>query len=393
MPANLERCVTAVKAQGHTTEEAYAICNAQLKDSYSGQFRDEAIFDPIKKVAISVRDGVLEYLGAELGMNPPDKMFRVYRSPATIANTAALMVGLPLTDGHVALDAPAPTDGGRIVAAEMVDARDVIDGSMLAIRNQLELSDTLLAAVEAGKNELSLGYSADLIPHADYDFEQRDIRPHHLAAVDRGRCGAGCSFLDRKPETPMTTKLHKLFTDAEGQMNLAQVVEIATAIPEAIKSVDVKDLPKLLPALQQIVEAAKGAMPKEEPTPEEAEAPVVEDEAPVEEDKPVEDEAPVEEDKKTPFSDASFVAFVDAAVRKHAIVIEKARGFLPDTYSFADKATAQIMRDTLATVETDTFSDEELPLAFKLLKKPAADYRTFGDAVSSALTTLANKEL
>jgi hypothetical protein len=384
MPAKLDRCVAAVMASGKSEEQAYAICNAQLQDSYSGQFRDAAIFDPVQKTAISVRDGVLEYLGAELGMSPPDKMFKVYRSPATIANVAAAMPGLPITDGHVALDTAPPTGGGSITDAKMVDARDDIVRSTLAILNQLQLSDTLLMAVEAGANELSLGYTADLVPHDDYDFEQRNIRPHHLAAVERGRCGAGCSFLDRKPETPIM--LHKIFTDAEGALNLQQVVEIATAVPEAIKSVDVKDLPKLLPALQAIVEAAKGAMPAEESEPVVAEEPEEKKEP-----EPVGDEEP--EEKKEPFTDAAFVAFVDAAVRKHAVVIEKARQFLPDTYSFADKATVEIMRDTLATVEKDTFSDEELPLAFKLLKKPAADYRQFGDAGVSAYTTLADKEL
>ncbi len=50
------------------------------------------------------------------------------------------------------------------------------------------------------KKQLSLGYSADIVPHSEYDFEQIDINPHHLAVVENGRCGPLCCFLDRKPE-------------------------------------------------------------------------------------------------------------------------------------------------------------------------------------------------
>ena len=51
-------------------------------------FSDAVTYDGQMKAAISVRDGVLEYLGSELGMSPADKIFYVYRSPATIASAA-----------------------------------------------------------------------------------------------------------------------------------------------------------------------------------------------------------------------------------------------------------------------------------------------------------------
>ena len=47
----------------------------------------------------------------------------------------------------------------------------------------------MLDTLNAGKKELSLGYDARLIPSDKYDFEQRDIVPHHLAVVEAGRCG------------------------------------------------------------------------------------------------------------------------------------------------------------------------------------------------------------
>ena len=397
MPAKLDRCVASVMESGKTEEQAYAICNAQFSDTYRGTFNDAAIFDPTEKTALSVRDGVLEYLGVELGMQPPDQIFTVYRSPATIANAAMKMRGLAITDGHVTLDAPAPSEGGFVAEAEMVDAADPLTGTTIAIRNKLSISDTLRAMVEAGRRELSLGYNAELVPHdGEYDFEQRDIQPHHLAMVDRGRCGPMCSFIDRKPtnEDEAMPKLHKAFTDEDGAMNLQQIVELATALPEAIKSVPVDQLQELLPALQQIVEAAKGVMPATE-----------EDEpaAPMGGEEPVEmedEDMPTDEEKEKQFSDAvaaatekRIVGIVDKAIKTHATVIEKARGFLPENYTFADKSTVQIMRDALATDTTEQFADSELPLAFKMLKKVESNYKKFGDEQPGGLSHLKNKEL
>ena len=37
-----------------------------------------------KRTVISIRDGVQEYLGLELGLEPFDKVFKIYRSPETI---------------------------------------------------------------------------------------------------------------------------------------------------------------------------------------------------------------------------------------------------------------------------------------------------------------------
>ena len=371
---------------------------------YHGAFQDSVVFDPGNKTAVSVRDGVIEYLGVELGMEPADKMFTVYRSPATIANTAMSMEGLPITDEHVDLDLPAPGDGGFVSESAMIDANDPITHTTIAIRNTLSLSDTMRAMVEAGKRELSLGYHADLVPHDEYDFEQRDVIPHHLATVDRGRCGSMCSFIDRKPTTinedePM--KLHKAFSDADGAMNLQQIVELATALPEAIKAVPVDQLQKLLPALQQIVEAAKGVMPAEEPT-----APVEGADEEViklggEPDVPASDaDTPPTEEEKEKFSDAVAVeatkqaaGFVDKAVKEHAAVIVKARDFVDEEYNFTDKSTVQIMRDAAATQTPDKFTDEELPLVFKLLKKPEANYAKFGDSQSKDFDSLKDKEL
>lgn len=361
------------------------------KDSYVGHFSDAMPYDAAAKRAVSVRDGVLEYYGREIGQEPPDRIFRVYRSPATIANAARAMEGIPVTDEHVALDMPPPTEGGSVSESHMIDYRDATTGATVAVRNRLILGDTLQMAVDAGKRELSLGYRAELVPHDEYDFEQRDIRPHHVAVVDKGRCGPMCSFIDKLPKTGETMALHKAFLDADGALNLQQVAELAAALPEAIKAVPVNELPKLLAPMQKIIELAKTVAPETAPE-EETPAPApVEDEDPVEE---VEDEDPAakEEEEEKKFAD-SVAAAVETAVKARLAIVDKAREFLPADYAFADSAPDKIMRDALATDSDTKFEDSELPVAFKLLRKRDSKYQQFGDSDADPFDSLKGKEI
>jgi len=331
-------------------------------------------------------------------MEPYDKIFTVYRSPATIANAAVKMLGIPLTDQHIDLDVPAPKTGSMVENAYMINILDECTKTRIAVKNKLLMDDAYSIQLR-DKTQLSLGYFGDLIPHEEFDFEQINIIPHHLAAVSAGRCGELCSFLDRKPnftnKEQKKMKIHKVFADQEGQVSLEQVVEIASALPDAIKMLSLEELQKIMPALQEIVNMAKindGSV-DENPTP-----PVEGEEAPAEK---INDEDTTKEEEKPKFSDADFKValeekskkFADEAVKKYADVIDKARNFLDETYDFKDKTTDQIMKDALATESTEKFSDCELPLAFKLLKK-TAEYKKFGDhKTTHPLDEIAEKEL
>ena len=412
VPEKLERCVKEVMAQGRPESSAWAICQSKIKDgmcpngeacpamtskidakdSYVGHFSDAIPYDAATKTAVSARDGVLEYFGDEIGQEPADRIFRVYRSPATLANIAQAMVGLPVTNEHVSIALPPPTDGGRVESSRMVDYDQPSQAAHIAVQNTFALSDTLRMTIESGKRELSLGYGAELVPHDVYDFEQRDIIPHHVAVVDRGRCGPMCSFIDKLPKQGEIVKLHKAFLDAEGALNLQQVAELAAALPEAIKAVPVNELPKLLAPMQKIIELAK-TVGVEAPAEEEVPAPVGDEGTPAPVEK-VEDEDPAakkeEEEKK--FAD-SVAAAVETAVKARLAIVDKAREFLPADYAFADSAPDKIMRDALAT-DTDTkFEDAELPVAFKLLKKRDSQYKQFGDSNADPFDSLKGKEI
>lgn len=357
------------------------------------KFSDAATYDGSLKTAISVRDGVLEYLGSELGMEPADKIFYVYRSPATIASLAAQMPGIPVISDHIEPGTEPDNIPSRVESASLIDAFDDATSSTLAIQNKLSLDPAMLAEIESGKDELSLGYEGRLIPHAKWDFEQRDLVPTHLATVTDGRCGTGCRFIDRKPNPeanrPMK-KLHKAFLDAEGSLSLSQIVELAAGLPEAIKNVPADKLAELLPALQEVMAAATAAgveAPGAEPVVEEL--PVMTDE---DADKLMDESADAAGGDPVKVTDSArkvlrkkfadkIAAAVGEAVKAHTAAIDKARTILPENYSFADKSTAQVMRDALAVEHgSQKFADNELSVAFKLLKKSGGEYQTFGDA-------------
>lgn len=378
------------------------------------KFSDAATYDGSLKTAISVRDGVLEYLGEEIGHEPPDKIFTVYRSPATIARLIAQMPGIPVIGDHVE---PGEEDDdilSKVESASPIDYFDAELGSTLAIQNKLSLDPVMLAEIEGGKNQLSLGYTGQLVPHSRYDFEQIDLTPTHLAAVQAGRCGDGCRFMDRKPTTKpeahMKPKLHKAFCDAEGSLSLSQIVELAAGLPEAIKNVPADRLQELLPALQEIMAAATDAGVEPLVTEEvvdETDDVIIDEEV----DKLMDESAETDgEGKKLTDSARRLVrakarkrfadkmnSAVDAAVKTHAAVLDKARTILPETYKFADKSTNQIMRDVLAVEHGSTkFADSELSVAFKMARKSSGNqYQNFGDskADDSSLSARLQKEL
>lgn len=372
------------------------------------KFLDVATYDGSLRTAVSVRDGVLEYLGSEIGHEPPDKLFTVYRSPATIANLVAKMAGIPVIADHVEPGTEDDDIQSKVESATLIDSFDDELGSTLAIKNKLSLDPAMIAEIEGGKSQLSLGYTGQLAPHSKYDFEQIDLTPTHLAAVEAGRCGEGCRFMDRKPkpnpEATMPKKLHKAFCDAEGALSLAQIVELAAGLPEAIKNVPADKLAELLPALQEIMAAATAAGVEPaaaevvadvpDMTDEEA-AKLVDESAGAVTGDPVKVTDSMRKVLAQKFSDATRKA-VDIAVKTHTAVIDKARTILPENYSFADKSTAQLMRDALAVEHgSQKFSDSELSVAFKLLKKSGSEYQTFGDrsADDKSLTARLKKEM
>ncbi len=202
------------------------------------RFLDKSCYDAETKTLKSVRDGVQEYMGAEIGMSPAYKVFKIFRSDGTIRAINDSMKNLPITNDHIDVSGTVPAEDiqGHVTRSKVIDFVDADRACTIAIENGVALSDSVLGFIKAGKNQLSLGYNAQLIEHSKYDFEQVDIIPHHLAIVERGRCGDVCTFNDKIGSDSMKIK------DADGKPNLQRIVEIAMALPEAMKTVPVDEL-------------------------------------------------------------------------------------------------------------------------------------------------------
>ena len=299
--------------------------------TYKGQFFDRVTLSKADKTAVSVRDGVLDYFGHELGLEPANKIFKVYRSPAQIATVAPLMAGIPLTNDHVDIGQPVPQSVGKVISAAVIDFTEG-EASHLAIKNTLEVQSDFLATL-TDKRELSLGYEARLIEDDKYDFRQVDIRPHHLAVVDAGRCGHGCRFLDRSPN------------NGDNTMTLDELIKVVEALT------------------LEVAELKKALAPAEDPAPEAGTDNATEEE----EVKKEEEEAKKEEEEAK--ARAKLAKAVKDGVSSTLAIIDRAKSFLPDDYKFADKTGNQIMRDALATQHAGVrFEDAELPVAFKMLR-------------------------
>lgn len=381
-----------------------------VKEVLDHDFRHRVFFDASTKRLRSVRDGVQEYLGMELGVEPYDRVFTVYRSPETISAIASDMDGLPIINEHIDPSNPPANSQiiGRISDTDVVE--EVIDDydSTLVLENKANVSDETLKLRDNGKKEFSLGYTGKMREHDTYDFEQYDINisTGHLALVDAARGGSVLTFVDKKEKN---MDLSKIFLDADGSVNLQKVVDISSQLSEAIKTVPIEKLVDVVPVLEEVVMYGKQGDPADVTDEEETEVTDMEEEK-TDMEMDYED---MEEEEKEKFADSKLVKsyvktldksfkdsteFKDAiaegiksGVETHVAVVDKARDFLEDDYSFGDKPASQIMRDSIKVMTDEEFTDSELSAAFKMLKK-SDQYKAFGDTADE-LQALRDKEL
>ena len=178
------------------------------------QFRDTLTLDAPRRTqdgflavrARAARSGVYDYAGYEV--DPKNEhglrdaaVVKVLRDDATVFDERAArsFIGKPVTDDH-------PREA--VTASNWRDhARGTVmgairDGDYLAF--DLLLTDaSAIAKVDAGKRELSNGYSSNL-EFGDFtapdgtrcQARQTSITGNHVALVDRGRAGSECAIKD-----------------------------------------------------------------------------------------------------------------------------------------------------------------------------------------------------
>jgi len=314
--------------------------------------------DSKTKKGVSLRDGFQEYYGSELGKDyESSKLYKVYRSPETVKKASDKLNDIDITDEHV-IDFDSNFNDqkiGKIRDSAIEDNIDPLSDSTIKVVNDFDYSSDFEKLLENGKREFSLGYNAKYIKSNDdhYDLEQVDIEPHHLALVERGRCGIACKVLDQKGKKNSDTIYGESLTSDDGDSKL-----------------EVKDIIEAINAL------------------EDEEKLEIKDSCFVEEE--VEDEEKEEEEVIKVTDTAEFKKALDEAIsekeseikkemKDEESVREKAKEFLSDDYDFDGKDTLEIMKDAIATETDEDLTDEEIPIAFKLLKKTLT--KEFNDSV------------
>lgn len=141
------------------------------------------------------RTGIQSYLGSEVG-KPDMSMVRVYRPGSEVFADETLKSAAhrPVTNDHP----PEMVTSDNWKKFAVGQTSDEITGEGIFIRVPLMVSDeATIKDIEAGKQELSAGYTCDLdftagvTPTGEaYDAVQKNIRINHVAVVRAGRAGS-----------------------------------------------------------------------------------------------------------------------------------------------------------------------------------------------------------
>ncbi|OOW67171.1 hypothetical protein Xmar_07780 [Xanthomonas axonopodis pv. martyniicola] len=150
------------------------------------------------------RTGIQEYLGSEVG-KPEMPIVRLYRPPDEVFSDATLrsFAHRPMTNDHP----PVMVDASNWRQYAVGQTGDEVRHDDKFVRVPLVLMDkAAIADWEAGKVELSQGYTAEIVfedgvtsEGEPYDAVQRNIRNNHLALVDRARGGEHLRIGDDNP--------------------------------------------------------------------------------------------------------------------------------------------------------------------------------------------------
>lgn len=136
----------------------------------------------------------------------PDGVVRASRDEADVfhPNTIASFEGKDVTDDHPP-DSVGPHNYKDHTVGTVINVRRGEDAmSDFLVADLIIKEQDAIAAVRAGKREVSCGYGAEYQVLGPGKVRQYDIIGNHVALVDRGRCGFRCAIGDKEPD--MTTK-------------------------------------------------------------------------------------------------------------------------------------------------------------------------------------------
>jgi hypothetical protein len=185
------------------------------------------------------RSGIFVYRDAQ------GKTVRELRPPEEVmhADSLASFGMMPVTNDHPSELLTA--DNAKQYAVGSVSESVVPEGDK--VRASLMITDaSAIEALDAGKSELSCGYTADVVQEAGvwqgqpYDAVQRNIRGNHVALVDAGRAGPACAIRMDAAGAAQEITMNEVMMEIGGsQYNVP-----ADLAGELVKMLEVDQIPK-----------------------------------------------------------------------------------------------------------------------------------------------------
>lgn len=191
------------------------------------------------------KEGVFPYSGAQIGLDPPDRIFKVYRPAEELqkAETLKSFELVPFINEHAMLgDYGVPAESKGVLG---VVGQNVKFNAPYLTADIKIFGNKMKDLLERGKNNISAGYSFDLdntsgnFNGENYDCIQRNIRCNHIALVQEGRCGKDVRVLDKNDIIPDALPLNLNSGDKNMQISseeLAELVKNLTARVDKLES-------------------------------------------------------------------------------------------------------------------------------------------------------------
>ena len=198
----------------------------------SKQYTEEGFLKVRGRVA---RTGVQKYYGFELGLeDSPFLMYSIYRPESVVFEDSFLKSfnGLDVTNDHPKGGIDASNYKDLTCGVVISDARRE-EGTNYIVCDLLIKDKGLIMAIEAGKKEISLGYSTtiEMVDGEGANGEKYDgivtSIPHvnHVAIVNKGRAG-GARLLDSLEVNTMKFKVGAVEVELEDAIGTAITAEI-----------------------------------------------------------------------------------------------------------------------------------------------------------------------
>ncbi|MCY4670316.1 MAG: DUF2213 domain-containing protein [Rhodococcus sp.] len=196
--------------------------------------------------AILARSGVLWYAPSEVGalaagrVDAKRGLVAVYRTRDSLAHPDTLdsVLGVPITIGHPA-DGVTPATYQRDAVGTVIGTPRIVDedGVSYLVATIVIGSDKALAKLEAGTDELSIGYDHELELNDDEAIPAElrtssSILINHVALVDRGRAGRKVRVQDEGNAM-----------DDKDDIATQVAAALADALPAALKAALAADAP------------------------------------------------------------------------------------------------------------------------------------------------------